>query len=115
MTHGVCELLWIKHILRDLGFKSKKSIDLYYDNQAAIEISQNPVQHDRTKHMEVDNFFIKESLDRKIIQFPFVPSEEQLADVLNKAVSGKVFNNSLDKLGFCWSPLPSLSHRRPLF
>ncbi|PRQ42655.1 putative RNA-directed DNA polymerase [Rosa chinensis] len=99
MAHGVCELLWIRHLLKDLGFKNRKTMDLHCDNKAAIEIAHNPVQHDRTKHVEVDRHFIKENLDRKIIYFPFVQSEEQLADILTKAVSGKVFNSSLDKLG----------------
>lgn len=54
MAHGICELLWIKNIMKDVGFKFQKSIDLHCDNTAAIEIAHNPVQHDRTKHMKVD-------------------------------------------------------------
>ena len=74
-------------------------MQLFCDNKAAIEISQNPVQHDQTKHVEVDRHFIKEKLDAKLIIFPFVPTEEQLADILTKAVSSKLFYDSLDKLG----------------
>lgn len=88
MTHGICELLWIKNILKDLSLKFQKPVDLHCDNEAAIEIAHNPVQHDRTKHMEVFRHFIKENLDRKIIRFPFVPFEDQLADVLTKTVPG---------------------------
>lgn len=79
MSHGVCELLWIKHVLQDLGIDYKDPMSLHCDNKAAIEIAHNPVQHDRTKHVEVDRHFIKENLDRKVIQFPFVRSEDQLA------------------------------------
>lgn len=71
---------------------------LFCDNKAAIEIVQNPVQHDRTKHVEVDWHFLKEKLDARIVQFPFVKSEDQLADILSKVVSSKVFHSSLDKL-----------------
>ncbi|PRQ54709.1 putative RNA-directed DNA polymerase [Rosa chinensis] len=99
MAHGVCEMLWIRNVLKDLGYKLKKPMDLHCDNTAAIEIAHNPVQHDRTKHVEVDRHFIKENLDRKVIRFPFVNSEEQLADVLTKGVSRKVFDSSVDKLG----------------
>ena len=99
MAHGVCELLWIRNILRDLGIEYAKPMNLHCDNKAAIEIAQNPVQHDCTKHVEVDRHFIKENLDRKIIQFPFIQSESQLADMLTKAVSGKVFHGIIDKLG----------------
>jgi len=99
MSKGLCELLWLKRLLTEIGVKPKMEMKLFCDNKAAIEISHNPVQHDRTKHIEVDRHFIKQNLEEKIIKFPFVRSEDQLADMLTKAVSSKVFHNSLDKLG----------------
>ncbi|CAL2268804.1 unnamed protein product [Prunus armeniaca] len=99
IAQGVCELLWLRRLLRDLGFGPQKPMDLYCDNKAAIATAHNPVQYDRTKHMEVDRHFVKEKLDAEIISFPFISSEYQLADVLTKAVSTTVFLNSLDKLG----------------
>ena len=57
------------------------------DNKAAIQISENPVQHDRTKHVEVDRHFIKEKIEAGIIELPFVSSEDQLADILTKVVN----------------------------
>ena len=99
MAHGVCELLWIRNLLGELGFKPNHAMQLNCDNKAAIDIAHNPVQHDRTKHVEVDRHFIKEKLEAKIIEVSFVKSEDQLADVLTKAVTGKVFHNSLSKLG----------------
>ncbi|CAL8994314.1 unnamed protein product [Prunus brigantina] len=95
---GVCELLWLRRLLRDLGFGPQKPMDMYCDNKAAIAIAHNPVQH-RTKHVKVDRHFVKEKLDAEIISFPFISSEYQLADVLTKVVSTTVFLNSLDKLG----------------
>ncbi|RVW62615.1 Retrovirus-related Pol polyprotein from transposon RE1 [Vitis vinifera] len=59
------------------------------------------IQHDRTKHVEVDRFFIKEKLDDKIVELPKIRSEDQLADILTKAVSSQVFSKFLDKLGMC--------------
>ncbi|KAM5578991.1 hypothetical protein ABKV19_009000 [Rosa sericea] len=99
MARGLCEMLWLRNLLRDLGFRQKKAMSLYCDNKAAIEIAHNLVQHDRTKHVEVDRHFIKEKLDGHIILFPFVPTDEQLADILTKALSRKAFYDSLDKLG----------------
>ncbi|PRQ60568.1 putative RNA-directed DNA polymerase [Rosa chinensis] len=99
MAHGVCEMLWLRHLMKDLGFKPKHAMNLYCDNKAAIDIAHNPVQHDRTKHVEVDRHFIKEKLESKTINMPHVCTEDQLADILTKAVSGKVFHSSLDKLG----------------
>ena len=62
-------------------------------------ISHNPIQHDPTKHVEVDRHFSKEKLDGNIIQFPFVKSDDQLANILTKAVASQAFYNSLVKLG----------------
>ena len=72
---------------------------LLCDDKAIVEFAQNPVQHDRTKHVEVDQHFIKDELEAKEVQFPFIKPEEKLADILTKVVSSKVFYSSLDKLG----------------
>lgn len=70
------------------------------DNNAVIQISENPVHHDRTKHIEVDRHFIKEKLEAKVITLPFVRSEDQLADILTKVVNEKNVNECLGKLNF---------------
>ncbi|CAL9005201.1 unnamed protein product, partial [Prunus brigantina] len=46
MAHGVCELLWIRRLLTELGFKPGKPMELHCDNKSAIDIAHNPVQHD---------------------------------------------------------------------
>ncbi|KAH9685014.1 protein kinase domain-containing protein [Citrus sinensis] len=99
MALGICEGLWISFILNDLGYPSQQPIQLYCDNKAARDIAHNPVQHDRTKHVEVDRFFIKEKLDGKILELPKIRSEDQLADILTKAISSRPFTKFLDKLG----------------
>jgi hypothetical protein len=99
MAKGLCELLWLKRLFTEIGFAPNCEMDLFCDNKAAIDISHNPVQHDRTKHVEIDRHFIKQNLEDKTIRFPFIKSEDHLADVLTKAVCSKTFYNSLDKLG----------------
>ena len=74
-------------------------MNVFCDNKAAIDISHNRVQHDQTKHMEVDRHFIKQNLEAKIIRFLFVKFEDQLADILTKAVCSRSFYNSHGKLG----------------
>jgi hypothetical protein len=99
MVKGLCELLWLRRLLSEISFASNSEMNLYCDNKAAIKISQNPIQYDRTKHIEIDQHFIKQNLEEKVICFPFVRLEDQLADMFTKAVSNKNFHSSLDKLG----------------
>ena len=101
MTLGLCEALWLRLLLQDLGYLSRQPIQLFCDNKAECDIAQNPVQHDCTKHVEVDRFFIKEKLEEKIVELPKIKSEDQLADILTKAVSYRVFSKFLNKLGIC--------------
>jgi hypothetical protein len=74
IAHGVCELIWLQILLSELKLFRDKPSMLYYDNKAAIDIANNPVHHDRTKHIEIDRHFIKEKLDRGIICLPYVNS-----------------------------------------
>ncbi|RVW66679.1 Retrovirus-related Pol polyprotein from transposon RE1 [Vitis vinifera] len=72
------------------SYLSRQPIRLFCDNKAACDIAHNPVQHDRTKHVEVDRFFIKEKLDDKIVELPKIRSEDQLADILTKVLKSSV-------------------------
>ncbi|RVW65953.1 Retrovirus-related Pol polyprotein from transposon RE1 [Vitis vinifera] len=75
MVLGLCETLWLRLLLQDLGYLSRQPIRLFCDNKVACDIAHNPVQHDRTKHVEVDRFFIKEKLDDKIVELPKIRSK----------------------------------------
>lgn len=99
MAKAVCELLWIRSLLEDLNIKHDSPMKLYCDNKAACDIAHNPIQHDRTKHVEIDRHFIKEKLEARIIETPHVSSQEQLADLLTKAVPSRAFHDGLNKLG----------------
>ena len=92
MALGICEALWLRLLLMDLGYLPRQPIRLYCDNKVACDIAHNLVQHDRTKHVEVDRFFIKEKLDEKIFELPKIRFEVQLADILTKPVSSLVFS-----------------------
>ncbi|KAL6286574.1 hypothetical protein ACE6H2_010964 [Prunus campanulata] len=99
MVHDVCELLWLCMLFTKLGFAPKPAMTLFCDDKATMNVAHNPVQHDHTKNAEVDRHFIKEKLEAELVTMPFVNSENQLADILTKTVSSKVYYDSLDKLG----------------
>jgi hypothetical protein len=59
MTKWLCEVLWIKRLLEELGYPMDTEIKMYCDNKAVIAINNNPIQYDRTKYVKVDRHFIK--------------------------------------------------------
>ncbi|GJU34544.1 retrovirus-related pol polyprotein from transposon TNT 1-94 [Tanacetum coccineum] len=87
MLFVVCaQVMWMRTQLKDYGFDYNK-IPLYCDSQSTIAISCNPVQHSRTKHINVHYHFINEQVERGIIKLYFVRTEYQLADMFTKAQS----------------------------
>jgi hypothetical protein len=84
MTQSVSEELWLCKLLQELRLLEDKPIMLYCDNKAAINITNNSVQHDRTKHVEIDRHLIKDKINEVIVCMFFIGTKEQIADVFTK-------------------------------
>lgn len=65
--HGVCELIWIWSVMKDLNIEFEEPMRIYCGNKSTISIIHNHVHHGRNEHVEVDRHFIKEKLDADII------------------------------------------------
>lgn len=74
-------------------------MQLHYDNKSTISIAHNLVQHDRTKHIEIDWHFIKEKLKSGLICISYVTTQGHLADILTERLSNQAFQNIVSKLG----------------
>jgi uncharacterized protein (DUF2164 family) len=98
MTQGVSEGLWLCRLLQELRWLKDEPIMLYCDNKAVINIANNPVQHDRTKHVEIDRHFIKNKLDEGIVCMPFVGIKKQIADIFTKWLNITDFSNVIGKM-----------------
>ncbi|RVX12571.1 Retrovirus-related Pol polyprotein from transposon RE1 [Vitis vinifera] len=77
IAHGICEGMWLQRILKELEIISNSTMTVLCDNKATISIAKNPVQHDRTKHVEIDRHFIKEKLEGGTIILMYIPSSRQ--------------------------------------
>ncbi|GJU17502.1 hypothetical protein Tco_1145468 [Tanacetum coccineum] len=98
------QVLWLRTQLTDYGFHFDK-IPMYCDSKAAIAISCNPLQHSRTKHIDVRYHFIKELVEKGIVELFFVGTEYQLADLFTKALSEDRFKYLVRRLGMrCLTP-----------
>ncbi|RVW40614.1 Retrovirus-related Pol polyprotein from transposon RE1 [Vitis vinifera] len=79
LAQGICEGIWIKRVLSELGQTSSSPILMMCDNQAAISIAKNPVHHDRTKHVEIDRHFITEKEFRNFFRKEWLGMYSSLA------------------------------------
>ncbi|RDX90533.1 Copia protein, partial [Mucuna pruriens] len=80
---------------------------MFCDNNSAISIVHNPVQHDRTKHFEIDRHFIKEKIDNGLIVTAHVPTGLQVTDVFTKWLHTTRFQELNGKLGIIDIHLPT--------
>ena len=99
LHHVTTELTWLRILLSGLGFGPKKPMVLFCDNTTVIEIANNPVQLDRTKHIELDRNYIKDNLDSGQITIPYIKSVNQLANIMTHVVASGQFYASLSKFG----------------
>ncbi|GJV91126.1 retrovirus-related pol polyprotein from transposon TNT 1-94 [Tanacetum coccineum] len=98
------QVIWLRTELTDYGFHFDK-IPMYCDSKATIAISCNPVQHSRTKHIDVRYHFIKEQVEKGIVELFFVETEYRLADLFTKALSEDRFKYLVRRLGMrCLTP-----------
>nr|CAA36616.1 unnamed protein product [Solanum tuberosum] len=90
MALGICEILWLKRFLEELRRPVSFPMKLYCDNKAAISIAHNPVQHDRTKHVEVTDTSLKRRLKMEVCAFLLFQQQNKL-----QIFSQKVFSELL--------------------
>ena len=97
---GSCcaQILWMKNQLQDYGLSYSK-IPIYCDNQSAIAMTGNPVQHSLTKHINIRYHFIREHVMEGTIELHFVPTDQQLADIFTKPLAEAVFIKLVNELG----------------
>ncbi|CAL1370920.1 unnamed protein product [Linum trigynum] len=98
MASTVSEVIWVRWLLSELGVPQPASTPLYWDNQAALHIAANPVFHERTKHVEMDCYFVRERVQSgHIVPLKFT-SHLQLADLFTKGLGADRFRFLLSKL-----------------
>jgi hypothetical protein len=103
--HCCAQLLWMRQTLRDYGYKLTK-VSLLCDNESAIRMADNPVEHSRTKHIAIRYHFLRDHQQKRYIEIAYISTKEQLADIFTKPLDEQTFNklrhelNILDSRNF---------------
>ncbi|GJV84362.1 hypothetical protein Tco_1524260 [Tanacetum coccineum] len=106
-TSGACQLLrgklmcWSAKKQQYVAMSSAEAeyVPIFCDNTSAIAISNNPVLHSRTKHIDIIYHFIRDHILKGDIELHFIPTQYQLADIFTKPLDEPTFKRLIVKLG----------------
>lgn len=93
------EIVWLKRLLGELLNDDEIPATLYIDNQSAVDLIKNPVYHKRTKHIEVKYHYIRSQNKEGMFGLKQVPSKDQQADILTKALPRQSYQYQREALG----------------
>ena len=99
---GSCgaQVLWVKHQLKDFNV-DLSCVPILCDNTSAINLSKNPVQHSRTKHIEIRHHFLRDHVAKKDFELNFIETSKQFADIFTKPLSEEKITSIRRELGLC--------------
>ena len=86
------EASWLRQLLAELHSPLAKSTLVYCDNISAVYLSTNPVQHQRTKHVEIDLHFVRDRVTIGDVRVLHVPTISQFADIFTKGLPSSTFS-----------------------
>ncbi|XP_072066590.1 secreted RxLR effector protein 161-like [Arachis hypogaea] len=93
------EAQWLAYMMKKLQIEQQKPIIIYCDSQSALHIAANAVYHERTKHIEVNCYIVREKWQEGVIKLLPIFSSEQTANILTKALAPSMFKSCESKLG----------------
>ena len=95
------QAVWMRRVLDNLGLAKKECTTIWCDNSSTIKLSKNPVMHGRSKHIDVRFHFLRDLVNDGIIQLMHCRTQEQIADLMTKALKLETFQKLREALGVC--------------
>eukprot|EP00253_Pinus_taeda_P032204 PITA_32204 len=103
-SQEACEAIWMQKILVGLFDQRMDPTVFYCDNQSCIKLSENPIFHDRSKHIDIRYHHLRDCVARSIMLLQYISTEEQDANILTKALSKCKFEIHRDRIGVADNP-----------
>ncbi|GJU98788.1 ribonuclease H-like domain-containing protein [Tanacetum coccineum] len=107
VANVVAETAWLRNLLRELHSPLSTATLVYCNNVSAVYMSANPVQHQRTKHIEIDIHFVRDMVTTGQVRVLHVPSRYQYADIFTKGLPSTLFEEFRSSLSVRPSPAPT--------
>jgi hypothetical protein len=101
VANGVAEASWMRQHLHELYSPLQRATLVYCDNVSAVYFSTNLVQHQRTKHVEIDLHFVRERVAAGDVRVLSIPTTLQFADIFIKGLPSNVFLDFRSNLNIC--------------
>jgi hypothetical protein len=89
----------MRQTLWDFGYNLSK-VPLLYDNESAIHMADNPVEHSRTKHIDIRHHFMRDHQQKGEFEVFYISTKNQLADIFTKPLDEKTFCRLRSELNF---------------
>nr|GFA11478.1 ribonuclease H-like domain-containing protein [Tanacetum cinerariifolium] len=100
VVNAVAETAWLYNLIRELHMPLLSATLVYSDNVSAIYLTVNPIQHRRTKHIEIDIHFVSDTVARGQVRAFHVPSRYQYANIFTKGLPSTLFEEFRTNLSF---------------
>nr|GFA94487.1 ribonuclease H-like domain-containing protein [Tanacetum cinerariifolium] len=107
VSNAVAETCWIRNLLRELHTPLSSATIVYCDNVSAVYLYSNPVQHQRTKHIEIDIHFVRDLVTTRQVRVLHVPPLFQYAYIFTKGLPSTLFDEFHDSLSVRCTPAPT--------
>ncbi|GKC65716.1 ribonuclease H-like domain-containing protein [Tanacetum coccineum] len=108
VANAVAETCWLRNLLRELYTPLVTATLVYCDNVSVVYLSSNPMQHQRTKHIEIDIHFVRDLVATGAIRVLHVPSRYQYADIFTKGLPTSLFDEFRTSLSVRSPPAPTV-------
>ena len=93
------ETVWLRNLLRDIGFAQNKPTLMAEDNQGAMCLAKNPKDHNRTKHIDIKYHYTRQVIETKEMKVEYIPTGQMVADTLTKGLPKSKFEEFRSKMG----------------
>ena len=94
-----CEVVWLRKLMSHLFDLQLHVTCIFYNNHSCVKLSENPVFHDKSKHIKIEYHYIKDMVQRGVVKLMYVATDKQIANVLTKPLTRVKFEYCRERIG----------------